>query len=227
MFEIIWILTSLTLMTAIVLLARHWGSAVITSLVAVSIIMANIFATKMIKMFGFTVPAGIVVYSISFMLTDVLSEFYGKVKAIRAVWLGFLCNILFIFFVAIILNWSSAFEDETMFAFQKVFSLSFRVSIAALIAYLISQFHDVFAYEFWGKKTKGKYLWIRNNASTFISQTLDTIIFTSISFLGVLPIFPLIIGQLILKIIIALLDTFFIYFLKGFIFKSAEYKIFE
>ncbi|PIZ54623.1 transporter, partial [Candidatus Uhrbacteria bacterium CG_4_10_14_0_2_um_filter_41_7] len=86
-----------------------------------------------------------------------------------------------------------------------------RITVASFIAYLISQHHDVWAFHFWKKKTNGKHLWLRNNASTVVSQLIDTVVFTFIAFYGVLPIVPLILGTWVVKILIALIDTPFIY----------------
>lgn len=80
-----------------------------------------------------------------------------------------------------------------------------------MVAYLISQHHDVWAFNFWKKKTKGKHLWWRNNASTLVSQFLDSVIFVFIAFYGIFDVVPLIIGNYVVKIIIALVDTPFMY----------------
>ena len=83
--------------------------------------------------------------------------------------------------------------------------------MASFIAYLISQFHDVWAFHFWKNKTNDRHLWLRNNLSTAVSQFLDSFIFITIAFYGVMPIWPLIMGQWIIKIAIALLDTPVVY----------------
>jgi uncharacterized integral membrane protein (TIGR00697 family) len=225
--ELIWIVFSLTTLTCIIILAKRWGVGVIMSLVVACIIMANILASKIIYMFGFTVPAGVIVYALSFLLTDTLSEFYGKKHAVRAVFLGFIGNILFFAFTFIALKWPNAFGPDADAPFQTVLSMSFRITFAALITYLISQFHDVFAYDFWAKKTKGKHLFIRNNLSTLVSQTIDTFLFITISFWGIMPIKPLIIGQLVIKAIIAILDTASLYILKKWVFSAKEYHIYK
>ncbi len=86
-----------------------------------------------------------------------------------------------------------------------------RIAIASLIAYLVSQHHDVWAFHFWKKKTGGKFLWLRNNVSTISSQLLDSALFITIAFYGIMPIWPLILGQRAVKIIIAAIDTPFLY----------------
>jgi uncharacterized integral membrane protein (TIGR00697 family) len=114
--------------------------------------------------------------------------------------------------VYIVVNWQPAvFATEFSEMFAKVLALTPRITIASFVAYLLSQHHDIWAFHFWRKKTNGKYLWLRNNASTIVSQLLDTVVFTFIAFYGVLPIAPLILGTWVVKILIALVDTPFIY----------------
>jgi len=80
-----------------------------------------------------------------------------------------------------------------------------------MVAYLVSQHHDIFAFHWWKKKTGGRYLWLRNTASTIVSQAIDTGLFITIAFYGVLDIVPLLLGQYVVKLIIAIIDTPFMY----------------
>ena len=96
-------------------------------------------------------------------------------------------------------------------AFQTILGTTSRIIIASFVAYLASQFHDVWAFHFWKKATDGRYLWLRNNLSTAVSQFIDSFLFITIAFYGVLPIWPLIMGQWIVKFTIAVLDTPIIY----------------
>ena len=226
MFEIMWMMGSLLVAGVAAVLARSFGHEILVGLVAAAIVIANILASKLITMFGLTVPAGVVVYSISFFLTDTLSEFFGRKAAMKAVFAGFLGSLLYLGAVSVALFWPHAFGPDADQAFQATLALSARITVASLITYLISQFHDVWAYDFWGRRTKGKHLWIRNNASTLVSQTLDTLIFITIAFYGVFPILPLILGQLTIKLLIAVLDTPFLYALRAFVFKGEEFEVF-
>lgn len=227
MLEFVWILVTLFTVSSIASIARKWGPNILVAMVAICIVVANILATKIIKMFGFIVPAGVIVYSISFLLTDIISEFFGKKEAIRAVLIGFIANIVFLGSLFIVLKWPHAFGSEADAAFQETHSFSARITIGALITYLISQFHDVIAFDFWGKLTKGRHLWLRNNASTLVTQLLDSCIFISIAFWGVMPVGKLILGQFIVKAIVAMLDTPFLYAMRAFVFNSSEYQIFQ
>ena len=108
--------------------------------------------------------------------------------------------------------WQSA-PFATGFAekFAEVLMLTPRIVLGSIIAYLISQHHDVWAFHFWKRKTGGKHLWLRNNASTVVSQLIDTVVFVIIAFVGIFPIVPLIIGVYVAKVAIAFIDTPFMY----------------
>jgi len=99
-------------------------------------------------------------------------------------------------------------------AFVTIFGSSLRIVLASFIAYILAQNHDVWAYDYLKKLTKGKHLWLRNNASTWVSQTIDTIVFVTIAFYGVFPIWNMIWGIVFLKVIIAAIDTPFLYLIR-------------
>ncbi len=95
-----------------------------------------------------------------------------------------------------------------------IFRLMPRIAFASLLAYLISQYHDVWSFNFWREKTGGKYLWLRNNASTLISQAIDSVIFTGVAFFGTIPfgeLMQIFITTYMLKLVVAVVDTPFLY----------------
>ena len=95
--------------------------------------------------------------------------------------------------------------------FNNLFSLTWRIVLASLVAYILSQYNDIIIFDLLKKKTKTKFLWLRNNLSTIISQFIDSVFFITIAFYGIMPIEQLILGQWTIKIFIALLDTPFVY----------------
>jgi len=160
---------------------------------------------------GVFVPAGVIAYSITFISTDVISEVWGKERAQETVFAGFIALIAVFILVQISLVWPKApfwHNDE---AYALILGSTSRIIIASFIAYLVSQMHDVWAFHFWKRVTNERHLWLRNNLSTAVSQFLDSFIFITIAFYGVLPIWPLIYGQWIIKFMIAILDTPLIY----------------
>ena len=185
---------------------------IITSIFVGSITIASVLANKIINVFGFFVPAGILAYSVTFICTDVISEIWGKQRANQAILGGFIALITVLILVQVGLVWPKAPFWNNEEAFQSILGSTSRIIIASFIAYLISQFHDVWAFHFWKNVTKDRHLWLRNNLSTATSQFLDSFIFITIAFYGILPIWPLILGQWVIKLAIALLDTPVIYF---------------
>lgn len=209
---IIWIIVTLVVSSIAAILGKRYGVEYLIATVAALIVMANIFANKIVVFGPFTVPAGVIVFSMTFLITDILSEKWGKKYARRAVWAGFYTSLIFVVSVFIVSNWKPApFAIEFSDMFSKVVALVPRIVFASLVAYLLSQHHDVWAFHFWKKKTKGKHLWFRNNASTIVSQFIDSVVFIFIAFYGVFPVWPLILGQWVVKMIIAVIDTPFIY----------------
>jgi len=209
---VIWILITLAVGSLSGILGKKYGVLYPVSLVSALAVMASIFANKIVVFGPFEVPAGVIVFSLMFFITDIISENWGKSITRKAVWAGFFSNLVFILSIYIVINWQPApYAREISQMFSKILSLSPRIVLAGFIAYLVSQHHDVWAFHFLKKKTKGKHLWLRNNLSTVASQLIDSIIFITLAFYGVFPVLPLILGQWAVKIIIALIDTPFIY----------------
>lgn len=209
---LLWIIATLAVVSFAAVIGKKYGVEYIIAIAAALAIVANILANKIVVFGPFTVPAGVIAFSMMFLMTDVLSEKWGKKYARKAVWAGFYANLVLVVSLYIAIAWEAApYAAESAGMFAAVLRLTPRIFLGGIIAYLISQHHDIWAFHFWKKKTKGKHLWLRNNASTIISQLLDSVIFIVVAFCGVFPILPLIIGQWVVKIIIALIDTPFMY----------------
>jgi queuosine precursor transporter len=185
---------------------------IVLSIFIGSITIASVLATKIISIFGFFVPAGILAYSVTFVCTDIIGEIWGKETSRNAIFGGFIALLFVLVLVQLSLFWPSAPFWKQQEAFQSIVGSSSRVIIASFVAYLISQLHDVWAFHSLKRLTKGKHLWLRNSLSTGISQFIDSFIFIMIAFYGVMPVWPLIFGQWVIKILIATLDTPFVYY---------------
>lgn len=187
------------------------------SLFIVFYVLANILAIKKIDIGPLVVTAGLLTFPITFLLTDAINEVWGKIVAQKIVLYGF-AIMAFVLGIIQLAIWipPASFWVEEQEHFAHFFRGTFRITLASFCAFLISQLHDVWAFDFWGKKTKGKHLWIRNNFSTIASQAIDSVIFVGIAFGGVLPIsvlWSMVLGMWIIKWIIAILDTPFCYLL--------------
>lgn len=176
-----------------------------------TLVISSVLASKIISIFGLFVPAGVLAYCITFVVTDVISEIWGKERANRVVLCGFITLLVTFLLIRIALFWDAAPFWREQKAFSTVLGSTSRIIIASFIAYLVSQYHDVWAFHVWRKLTAGRHLWLRNTASTVVSQFIDTLIFITIAFYGTMPVFALIKGQYFIKLLIALLDTPFVY----------------
>ena len=208
------------------LLARkiylYLGALFITSLVVSNLIFQKFFYWHPfgdVSVFGaslFEISVGILPYPVTFLITDLISEIFGKKKANQIVVAG-----IFASFFSLLIVYTANAVPATVWSpvqdglFTSVFGNTMIAVFASMMAYLLAQFVDIQLYHFWKDLTKGKYLWIRNNFSTFSSQLIDT--FTVVLLLcsfGEIPwdkFTGLVISGFIFKIIIAFLDTPFLY----------------
>ena len=174
------------------------------------LIVANIIAVKLVAIGGLVVPAGVIAYPITFLLTDVIAELYGYRVATRVVWTGFGASLLMVLLIygGQLLPAASFWPHQA--EYNAIFGVVPRIVLASMIAYLVSQHHDVVSFHFWRRKTGGRYLWLRNNASTVVSQALDTGLFITIAFWGTVPMTVLgnmLLTQYLIKLAIAAADT--------------------
>jgi queuosine precursor transporter len=188
--------------------------------IGVSTILANLQVIKTIEIFGLTATLGNAMYGTAFLVTDILNEKYGKKEAQKAVWLGFFTLLIMTIIMQMVLVFDPHPDDFAQGSLETIFGMIPRIAIGSLAAYLISQFADVYIFAFLKKKfPKDSQFWMRNNGSTMISQLLDTLVFTSIAFLGAFPFdvwIQIVITTYLLKWIVALLDTPFGYLAKRF-----------
>jgi uncharacterized integral membrane protein (TIGR00697 family) len=184
---------------------------ILLSIFVGSITIASVLANKIINVFGLFVPAGVLAYSMTFLMTDAISEIWGKETAKRTVFGGFIGLIAVLLLIQISLVWPKAPFWKQEAAYQTIMGSTSRIIIASFIAYLVSQFHDVWAFHFWKTITRGRHLWLRNNFSTAVSQFIDSSLFITVAFYGVMPVWPLIWSQWLVKLAIAFLDTPIIY----------------
>jgi len=207
------VMTLITL--AFVLIAFRLGKNWLIGLIAVQAVLMNIFVVKGMYLFGLAATGGNVLYASIFLATDLLSEHYGKKQANLAVRVGFFVSLFFLITSQLIIKFVPADYDMAQGAMMTLFTMTPRIVLGSLTAYLISQHLDVWSFEKIKKLTKGKYLWLRNNGSTMTSQLIDSIIFTLIAFWGVYPnLIQLILFTYLIKIIVAAIDTPFIYLSK-------------
>lgn len=180
-----------------------------------SLVIANVVTGKILNIFGLIVPGAFILYAVTFLMTDLMSELYGKEEAKKLVKVGFIAAVfssIMIYLTSLLP--AAAFAGEAKEAYQILLGTNFRFVFASMTAYYLSQSWDVWFFHKLGKLTKGKHKWLRNNASTLTSQIIDTVIFITVAFIGNVPAIGwMIISQYIVKIAVALLDTPLFYLL--------------
>ncbi|MET3698656.1 hypothetical protein SAMN05877753_104109 [Bacillus oleivorans] len=185
-------------------------------LFATSLVVANVTATKVVS-FGdtFVIPAAVVTYAFTFLLTDIIHERYGKEQAQKTVFYGFIAQLFASVMILIGMVLPAApFAQSAQEAYEVLLGPNLRNMMASLIAYLISQNIDVHLFSFLKNKFNGKHKWIRNNVSTISSQFIDTAVFITIAFAGQVPsLWAMIWSQFAIKCVLALLDTPLFYLL--------------
>ena len=193
----------------------------ITSLVVSNLIFQKFFYWHPfeISLFGnqlFELSVGILPYPITFLITDLISEIYGKKKANDVVISGIFASF-FSMGIILIANWVPAMDSSPIddALFNQVFALSPVAVFASMIAYLLAQLIDIRIYHFWKNLTKGKMLWLRNNFSTFSSQLVDTVLVIGLlSVFGILDwslFWGLVLSGFFFKILVAIFDTPLLY----------------
>lgn len=204
------------------LVAFRAGKQYIFILIAVYSLLMNIFVLKQFTLFGWMVTGGNALYGAIFLLTDLLSEHYGKREAFRSVWIGFGVSALFVITTQVLLAFIPNEFDFAQDSLQTLFSVTPRILLGSMLAYVIAQNLDVWLFTAIRTLTGDRWLWLRNNGSTLLSQLVDTIIFTSVGlttfswlpFEGVITMdifWPIVWATYGIKVIVAALDTPFLY----------------
>lgn len=181
-----------------------------------SLVMGNILGiSKFWSFFGIGLPIGIIPYPLTFLATDLISELYGKARANFVVFVGLILNVFLVvictlaFYAPADALWleNAAGTEKT---FDTIYDLMVRGTFASMVAYLFAQFIDVRVFHFIKEKTGGKYLWLRNNGSTMLSQLIDSTAVILVTFWGVLDastMFTYIVSGYVFKLCFALADT--------------------
>ncbi len=199
---------------------------ILTAIFVGGLLAANTLGSKVTMLFGVAVSVGIFAYPLTFMITDAVAEVYSKKKAKQIVWAALIAQVLVLILTYISVKMPPAARYEINDQYVTVFSGSLRMIVASLIAFMVSQTHDIWAFDFWKKITGSKYLWLRNNASTFVSQAIDTLLFMFIAFYHVsdkftfLFILQLSLSYWLFKVVFAVVDTPFVYLLVRWLKKS-------
>ena len=222
--EALWLTTLMLDLAGTVILYRLFGKVGLQVAIATAIILANLQGPKLTIIFGLETSLGVIFYSSIFFATDVLSENYGRKEAAKAVWMGFTVSVIVLIMMSLALLFQPSTNPKTAefsagihSAFSTILNFSPRFVLGSLLAYLISQRFDVWAFHRIKSMTGERHLWIRNNGSTMASQALDTVLYSLIVWWGTVDLataLKLGAAKYVFKLAIAAIDTVFIYWAK-------------
>jgi len=222
--ELLWLTTLVLDLGGTVVLYRLFGKAGLQVAIATAIILANLQGPKLTVIFGLETSLGVIFYSSIFFATDVLSENYGKAEANKAVRMGFAVSVIVLVMLSLALLYlpsekpaSAEFSATMHGAFATIVNFTPRMIAGSLLAYIISQSFDVWAFHKIKMITGDRWLWLRNNLSTMSSQVIDTAIFTLVVWapvVGIRAALWLGFAKYVFKMVIAMIDTGFIYWAR-------------
>jgi uncharacterized integral membrane protein (TIGR00697 family) len=165
----------------------HWF-LLVASIFITCLITSNIIAVKLVNIFGLVLPAAIIIFPISYIFGDVLTEVYGYHQARRVIWLGFFCNLIAVVAIWLgqILPAASFWEGQA--AYERILGYTPRLLGASFLAYLVGEFANSFVMAKMKIATNGRWLWTRTIGSTLVGQGLDSLVFMTLAFIGTIPL---------------------------------------
>ncbi len=216
--EFLWIVFALVNFSLVTICYKTFGKTGLFAWIAFGTIIANIQVTKTIELFGFTTTLGNIMYGTLFLVTDALGEKYGRKFALKAISIGFFALICSVIIMQIALQFTPHSSDFAHTSLQTIFEVMPRLALASLLAYAVSQTLDVFIFEkIKSKSPNGRFLLVRNNVSTIISQLIDTLMCVTIAFIGIYEfsiLKEIFLTTYLFKVVIAMLDTPFVYLIR-------------
>ncbi len=156
-------------------------------------------------------PSGVLVFSITYLLTDIVNEKFGRRETQKMILIAFISQIAMLFFFWLGTSFPPAPFWNLQSSWEQIFGIVPRITFASRVAFLVSENFDAFMYQFFKKLTKGKHLWTRNVFSSIPALLFDSLIFIPLAFFGTMPLLPLIIGQTAVKWIVGLINVPFMY----------------
>ena len=211
---LLFFVTAVVTFGLLVAVSRLFGKEGIYTWIGMAVVVANILVCKNVDLFGLSATLGNVLFGTVFLATDILTEQYGVKAARKAVWMGISMEVITILLTQIALLFIPNSLDMVQDSMQNIFGLFPRVAVASCSMFIFSNQLDIFLFDKIRQKTGEKYLWLRNNVATIVSQCVENYLFYIIAFLGIYTmkdIFTMTLTCCIIEIIVALIDTPFLY----------------
>ena len=217
----IWVLIIwATLITAFTLIGAAYAKKynrpdALIGLYVAFVLVSNIIAFKIVTFdLGFTLivaPASVLFFSVTFLMTDIVNERFGRFETYKMVFIAFLTQVAATFFIWLAISFPAAPFWGDQIIFKKVFGFMPRIILASWIAFLISENLDAYIFFRFKKLTRGGYVWVRNVFSSMPAMLIDSILFVGIAFYGIQPVWQIIFGTVVLKWGVAVLNIPFMY----------------
>ena len=224
---VVWLIMLFFCFSSILIFLKLFSFAGLYVYSALAVIFGNIQVLKTVDFFYSPEPValGTILFASTFLCTDILSEHFGKDKAQKNVLIGFISFLFVTIIMLITIGFNPSANDWAQDSLENIFTPMSRFFIASMIAYLVSQYFDVWVYSTIKNLTTNRFLWLRNNLSTILSSLVDNTVFSILAWIILNPnpetfynvIMIYIFGTYILRIFIALIDTPFMYLSKIFI----------
>ena len=202
----------------------------VTALFVTALVTANIIAVKLVRIADFILPAGVIVFPLSYIVGDILTEVYGYRMARVVIWLGFVCNAVVVLFIWVAGLLPAAPDWEAQDAYQRILGYTPRLLLASFAGYLVGEFTNAFVMARMKVLTSGRWLWTRTIGSTIVGQGLDSLVFIGIAFGGtVAPVTlgGIILAQWVAKVVYEVAATPLTYALVGFLKRKESLDVYD
>ncbi|MEE8275534.1 MAG: queuosine precursor transporter [Alphaproteobacteria bacterium] len=229
--ELVWLIMLLVCFSTILVMLRLFGTTGLYVYIALAVIGASLQVQKAVQFSVYADPValGTILFASTYLCTDILAEHFGRAAARKAVWIGFASLLFFNVVMLLTLGFSPLTPDQAgddmawslpnHEYMQGLFTPAPAFFAAGMIAFFASQYHDIWLFRLLSRITGGRHLWLRNNASTWVSALIDNTIFSVLAFvvlapepIGLMPlVFTFILGTYLLRVLVAFLDTPFVY----------------
>jgi queuosine precursor transporter len=193
---------------------------VVTAIFITCLITSNIIAVKLVSVFGLIMPAGVIIFPLSYIFGDVLTEVYGYRQARKVIWLGFFCNLITVFAIWVGQTLPPAPVWDGQASYERILGYTPRLLGASFAAYLVGEFANSMVLAKMKIATKGRWLWTRTIGSTLIGEGLDSLAFMALAFAGAMPVqmlFSAVATQWLVKCAYEAAATPFTYRIVGFL----------
>jgi queuosine precursor transporter len=165
-------------------MTRSWRFVALAAFFVTALVVSNIIAVKLVEISGRVFPAGLVIFPLSYLLGDVLTEVYGLRAARAVIWLGFACNLLAVGAIQVAIHLPAAGFYEDQPAYDRILGTTWRLFVASLAAYVVGELANAYVLARLKAATRGRLLWTRTIGSTIVGEGLDSAIFVTIAFAG-------------------------------------------